>query len=656
MGWMRTKYLSESCSMVSNQSPADRSTFLVWDGEGQPPEGDWIPVLWRRFSEADGASAHSIPTRLEDQADALRARFLGWLYDLGEAHIDGRRLVDCLAMRPGFSYWWTTLLVEKSYAKSSRLLDAIKLLALEDLVGANAGRTIILASGDKTLTRAFRQWCGNAGLAFQLQRLKPKAAPVSLVRKLYSHLPHPVQALLTLLRHLRQRWPLRQSGAPSGSMSGKGLTIVDYLFHLSPKALLTGQFASNYWTDLIGVLSEETVRVNWLHHFVGHQEVPTARHARNLIARFNQNSAKSQSHMTLDGALSWSVIISAARDYCRLVLAGMHLRSVRKHFRPANSKVYLWPLFEQDWRRSLFGTAAISNTLFLNLLEHTLKTLPHQAVGVYLQENQGWEMAFVHAWKAAGHGRLIAVPHSVVRYWDLRYFFDPRSYQRGRPNDLPLPDIVAANGAATVSTLRNAGYPEGRMEEVEALRYLYLADLPPRPVLAEKGSPSPLRVLILTDYVPSVTDRQMQWLAQAARLLPMDTRYIVKTHPACPVEPSDYPSLQLKITRSPLAELFSSCDVAFASNITASAVDAYSARIPVVSVLDGEAFNMSPLRGLAGVAFVTGPIELAHALGHLSERKGACTTGAYFCLDKRLPRWRRLLGLRAPAALGCIAA
>ena len=82
----------------------------------------------------------------------------------------------------------------------------------------------------------------------------------------------------------------------------------------------------------------------------------------------------------------------------------------------------------------------------------------------------------------------------------------------------------------------------------------------------------------------------------------------------------------------------------YTSNITAAAVDAYSAGVPVVSVLDGEAFNMSPLRGLAGVTYVIGPGELAHALCHARGNKRVMTE-AYLCLDKQLPRWRRLLGL-----------
>jgi surface carbohydrate biosynthesis protein (TIGR04326 family) len=226
----------------------------------------------------------------------------------------------------------------------------------------------------------------------------------------------------------------------------------------------------------------------------------------------------------------------------------------------------------------------------------------------------------------------------------LRYFFDPRNYQRTGKNDVPLPDKVALNGPAAKAAYRKGGYPSDQMVEVEALRYLYLADLPPIQSVANAPLSSALLVLVLVDYLPTVTHRQMQWLVEAAALLPPDTRYIVKAHPSCPVKASDYPSLHLQITALPLAKLLSECDVVYSSNITSAAVDAYCAGLPVVSVLDSNSSNMSPLRGMEGVMYVTNPTELAAAL-RTARDCAFVVAESYFCLDKGLPRWRKLLGL-----------
>ena len=69
---------------------------FVWDAEGLPPESDWTVVLWWSFAESVFQSAVSIPKLVEDNADVLKARYLAWIYDLGEKRVDGKRLVDRL--------------------------------------------------------------------------------------------------------------------------------------------------------------------------------------------------------------------------------------------------------------------------------------------------------------------------------------------------------------------------------------------------------------------------------------------------------------------------------------------------------------------------------------------------------------------------------
>ena len=73
------------------------------------------------------------------------------------------------------------------------------------------------------------------------------------------------------------------------------------------------------------------------------------------------------------------------------------------------------------------GSAAVINLLWIELFDQALRDAPRQDKGFYLCENQGWERAFIHAWRKHGHGELIAVPHATVRFWDLRYFADPRT-------------------------------------------------------------------------------------------------------------------------------------------------------------------------------------------------------------------------------------
>ena len=620
-------------------------TYLIWDRRDRPPQGEGITVLWREFSDQD--SSHSIPLLVEKQAEALRSRFLAWLYEVGEARIAGRRVIDHFELRPGFSYWWMTLLAEKSYAKSSRLNEAVKFLAFEEIDGIRSCGKIVLASGDATLADTFRLWCRNSNVPFEWRDLKIRGEAPPLLRRAYSLVPRPLRALAALLRDVWERWPLRERVRARPAGPAREITFVDVLFNLAPESLAHGRFASNYWTDLVGAIAGSDVRTNWIHHYFRHGDVPGVRRAKALIARFNVHGKGKQSHATLDAALGWRAVAATARDYVRVALAASRLgKEARGLFTPAGTNLDLWPLFESDWLDSFFGTAAVTNCLFVNLFEHLLRRLPRQELGLYLQENQGWERALVHAWKAAGHGGLVGVRHSTISFWDLRFYSDPRSYPRTGGNDLPMPDRVALNGPAIITAYRNGGYPAEQIVEVEALRYLYL-DSERKAAAPKRG---PLRVLVLGDYQRSLTDQLMRWLCDASAELASETRYVVRAHPACPIDPGAYPALKLESGRSSLSELLEQCDVAYTSNVSSVAVDAYSVGVPVVSILDGDAFNMSPLRGLPGVRYVTHPAELALALGEASRPENP--TQPYFCVDRQLPRWRRLLALdgatRAP--------
>jgi len=85
-------------------------------------------------------------------------------------------------------------------------------------------------------------------------------------------------------------------------------------------------------------------------------------------------------------------------------------------------------------------------------------------------------------------------------------------------------------------------------------------------------------------------------------------------------------------------------DIVYSSAVTSAAVDAYCTGKPVITILDGKSLNMSPLRGVSGVHFVSNAKELAIAINgaemsELEQRED------YFYLDPELPRWRSLLGI-----------
>jgi len=624
---------------------------LIWDADSAPPVSDGLVVLWRAFAGSTDAGVVSIPALVEANAESLRARYLTWVYDLGETPIEGKRLVDHLEIRPGFSYWWMTLFSEKcNYSKSPHIDDAVRLLAFEQWADEHRLGQITLITANAALAECMDSLCSKAGIPFVRQSKLAAKEGLSWTRRLYRMLPPLLQSFAWLLNYLLRRWPLRGVGLAEWHQSTGKITFFSYLFNLVPEAAKCGRFESRYWGHLPDELRKDAIKTNWLHLYVESDTLPSATKAAEAIRQFNVAGQGEQIHVTLDSFLSLRLVLKTVRDGLRVWRLGQALMPTLVVSQA--TRIDLWPLYRAEWAQSFSVPAAMSNALNLNLLEFAAGYLPPQQAGVYLQECQAWEFALVHAWKAAGHRRLISFPHSTVRYWDLRYFFSPQSYRDGERNGLPRPEQVAVSGVAVREAYIAGGYPERALVMIESLRYFHLLKTGGAGHRARHQAGVPLRVLAMGDIVKRNTERQMRLLEKATRFLPADTVYTVKPHPAGAVAPADYPGIRITVSMQPIAQLLADCDVAYSSSVTSAAVDAYCAGVPVVSMLDPATLNLSPLRGCEGVVFASTPEELAEALAACASQPSASGKAqTFFTLDAGLPRWRKLLQAQDHASI-----
>ena len=111
------------------------TTALLWDLEQPLPKSQYTMILWRSYGEVEDVS---IPRIVEDNAAEFREKLLTWIYSLGEMKVKDKRIVEHLELRPGFSYWWMTLLAGKrTHMKTPRFYDAVRLFALAKYLQEN---------------------------------------------------------------------------------------------------------------------------------------------------------------------------------------------------------------------------------------------------------------------------------------------------------------------------------------------------------------------------------------------------------------------------------------------------------------------------------------------------------------------------------------
>jgi len=612
----------------------NKTSLVVWDSKEKMPTAYSDVAFWQSYNLIDNHTNISIPRLVEEDSDALRSTYLALIYDLGETKINKKKVIDILEICPGFSFWSMSLLVESNYAASPQINNIIKLMAFKNWFSNRKYDHIQLVSSNEQLAKAMQLLSTDLSISFKWEKVEKKIDRISIIRQIYNKLPFTIRPILWLVRYLFLRWPLKGAGLDEWRKTTSKITFVSKLSNLAPKSIKKGEFESRLWTSLPNMLKDGTT--NWLHLYMSSSELPNAKTARDIINKFNKTYDGVQVHTTLDSFLSIERIYIVLKYYYKLKSKQKKLQS----FLEITAGIY-WPLLAKDYKDSMNGNVAISNLLDLSLFESAMSTLPFQEKGVYLQEKQGWESALIHHWHLNHGNKLIGWSHTTSQFWNLRYYFDSRVYNSNYGLNIPLPDYFAVSSEAAKTAFIDAGCQIHKIKEVEALRYLHLRNNRP---LNSHTKTRKNSILILGDYLKRNTDMLMGMVDKAEELINRKNNFIVKPHPACSIYSDDYPELDLFVTNNEIHSLLDQCVLAICSSSTSAAVDCYYAGTPVVTVLDPESLNLSPLRGNEDAIFVSSAEELSRVLNNSDKIKiSSMQDKDYFYSNPELLRWKKLL-------------
>ena len=602
--------------------------LVVWDSPEQPPDGLRC-AMWDGYHEDKLRT--SLLQRLEWDGNRYREQCLEWVEGLSELKIHGERLADLILLEPGLSYWPMTLVAELNYLKSRAFLDILRLLVLEELLDELRPQRVRLVTANSAIGQSVSGLCDNFGIQLEWSGAKPG---FPRLRRRINIARLTVGAILRTGRWLFHIWPLRQARGVTWRNDPQSVFICTYNLATPTDEDMEVQAYARYWGDLPAVLVESGRPLNWLHSYLP----APGRRPRGAVDGATDRNVGMESHAFVQSWLSVPLLFDTFRRWRRLRLAAGALGT--KSIELANGdRSWLWPLVDDDWMESFFGQTAFSNLLGVGLFDSALAEMPRQEIGLYLFENQSWEPSFVHAWRKHGHGRLLAVAHTVARFWDLRYYRN----RQGVTADCPAPDLVAVNGPGMVSAMTDAGVDTSRIVEVEALRLGNLGNGVLRPD-RHRPTDSTLHLLVLGDYEPSSTARLLGLLESATSGLTRSITTTFRPHPNHPVDPSEFPCLELKLTSGSMVEALQAADLVLGGNVTSATTESFVLGRRTVVALDQSGLNFSPLRSMAGVDFVAKDVELRDILE-------TCDTGAatpqsaisLFHLDEQLSRWRKLL-------------
>ena len=617
-------------------------SLLIWDTNGDPPQGYHEVVLWNSVATNNNPQYILIPKLVEANAIELRLKYLAWVYDLGNTNRKTKSIKDHMEVFPDFSYWWMTTIAHKpNFYQSQKINDIIKLFALEKHYGSNLeDYEIVLNTDNRALIDVFSLYAKKYNKKFRWAESPKKKLSERLTNLFVWSVG---KALLLFIIKA-----IASIGRSRPGYKGKNGSIIffDILIHLNDNALTEKRFISNYWTELVDLLADSSVQTTWLHKYFKHKDYNSLKKARYLLYDFSRNSYEKEKHLLLDDFLTFKTVCSAFLLYLKLMLIYIRIGRVEKLFVSKDSKFNFWCMLQSGWVNSLVGTTAVMHCLSLHLFRSAVQSLPYMEYGIYIQENQPWEMALINAWQTSGQGQLIGVPHSTVRFWDLRYFYHPKTYDLPAKNALPVPDIVALNGKNAIQQYLANGYPVSGIVEVEALRYMHLAcsgDTSKRNG-RKKWSQHAFRILLCGDNIPNSNEKVFKLISQTLKFLPYNPYFVFRPHPARDFDIHSYGIVNIEEPKATLSELIEDCDMMICGNTASAAVDAYFSGLKVAILHDGSSLNTSPLLGFEDGAFFFNDTKTLCdlILGNYSIQG---KLRDYFFINKDLSKWKNLLGI-----------
>lgn len=617
--------------------------IIIWNRSEKPENKKHEKkriVLWEKSKKGNDIASVSLPEHIEKEANKIKKTYLKWIYDLSQKKAKNKKILELLQIRPGLSFWWMSLIAEKcNLAKSPQIVEALRLLAFEKWAKRKKISQIKIDSKNADIYNALKPWCAKKKI-----NLLFKSTLFEKIKngKLHSILKTVVlffSGIVWFIHHYVTKKCLKNTGIHNWSNTSGRVTFVTYLFNLQSVELKKEIHLSPFWGDLPRLFQKVHGPINWLQIFVKDEKIKTEKSAKQKILKFNKSRQKHETHAFLESFYNFQVFKKTLYDFYKILKIAfptIHLLS-KSLCRNLNLAVFL----EQDLKNSFLGKEALKNLLFLNLFEEAFRRLPQQEIGLFLQENMGWEQALIYAWKSAGHKKIIGVPHSTVRFWDLRYFHDARIFVHSKKLMFMKPDIITVNGPLMKKNLTQSGITKSILKNSEALRYQKIESQITKN--KEKKHNRKIQLLVVTDYLKNISLNMINLLKNANLERYKNLEVIIKPHPACPLSSRELKKPKFKISHKPINELLKSAGVVFASSTTSAAAEALAAGIKTLVLCDSTNLNLSPLRGLSGTKNISSSDELKFEIEKNLKKTNLKKQNSLFFVNKNLPRWRSIL-------------
>ncbi len=593
-------------------------TLTVVEDIGHLPLNSVDTFLWDSFEESQGV--FSIPKIVEEDVLELRSEYLNWTANLATASFNGATLSEhlCTELLDGGSYWWQTLIADKSPYKTKAVYDVLRIRVIEKKFISGNYRHLVYIGSNKKVAQVLSKWLRQQRHSFKWTRTKSEnKSALQGIDKVYQSLPLIFQALLYLVHIVMKRLRFSNHVKPDPSAA---CTIVTYFPGIDLKKADHDEFYSNYWGSLHDLIQQEKIPVNWVWMYSNMRQL-SYKESVHFQSRLNASAAyKGSRFLFLEDFIGIRSFCKGLFFYGKLLYKKNFLTKAHEFFSFPGSQLNFFPLLKNDWDETFVGHTAINNSMQMSAFNEMSKKLPAQTnLIIYVWENQPWEQCLLTIRNKLHQAFFVGSVHTPANcaLYNLKVFPGNAMEIEGGKERRLVPDLLAAPGNQSRQMLVNGGWEASRVETFEALRYI--ASLQPIESVSEKNAQAGYNLLVVTGSIQTETEIQIGLLSLAEKkgALKKFSQIIIKPHPLIPVEymveKANF-TIPNTIVYQPLSTLWGNSHVVYTSNSTSVSLEAVYHGIPVIIVGASGNLNINSLFGTDDVEFIHSVDELCEKL------------------------------------------
>ncbi len=585
-------------------------------------------LIWNKYST--NKNKKSLLDYIEKNSKNIRSKFLHYHNLVSKIKCKKKYISEFFNIDKKFSFWWITHFNEKNlFLSNSILTNLIKFIALKEIIHKQKVKEISFYFKNKNLKNVLKFYCENQNIKFNSYKQKKKLNLfkfLNLKEIIKFFFPKIVYSFFYFIFFLSYRLPFIKKTKIKNKNFDK--IFFTYSSNLDLKKLRKKEYFSNYWGDKFS--SKKLKNSLWINLYVKDKFI-SFRQKASLLERISKNENQ---YVLLESFLSLKVFLKILYEWFKMI---NYYLKIKKNLKLSLSQINI-PIFEiikNDLDESFLGASALINLYHFYLLKELSNEIENIKKGFYLCENLTWEKSMIFNLRNKIN-KIYGVQHAALRFWDLKFSKHPIA----SINKILSPDFYCCNGEDGSRKLKNFKINQKKIKNIEATRYKYLFDYN----FLNKKSLNKKKILIIGDNSES-SNLELADTINYLKSINKDKnfKFYLKNHPVMSME--HLLKIKFILTKKNLFELRKKFDFAIVANNTSAVVDLHLLGFGVLSLVEKNKLNLSPLKDSKDITFLynkTNIYELLKKILNL-KNKNKIINNNFFYYSKNYRMWNKIL-------------